>query len=70
MADVPGEPPAHVPVGPAHTEIRSRAEARPGAEAPYLRSERQGLLRLPESRAVVFTIHTYMVRRAGPGTQL
>ncbi|NDV99447.1 DUF3445 domain-containing protein [Salipiger sp. PrR002] len=35
--------------------------------APYLRSERQCLLRLPETRAVVFSIHTYVVRR-GPET--
>ncbi len=32
--------------------------------APYLRSERQCLLRLPQSRAVVFSIHTYVVARA------
>jgi len=31
--------------------------------APYLRSERQCLVRLPESRAVVFSIHTYVVPR-------
>lgn len=29
---------------------------------PYIRSERQCLLRLPQSRAVVFSIHTYLVR--------
>lgn len=28
----------------------------------YLRSERQCLIRLPETRAVVFSIHTYVVR--------
>ncbi|MGB8815364.1 MAG: DUF3445 domain-containing protein [Paracoccaceae bacterium] len=28
----------------------------------YMRSERQCLLRLPQSRAVVFSIHTYLVR--------
>jgi dimethylamine monooxygenase subunit A len=28
----------------------------------YLRSERQCLLRLPQTRAVVFTIHTYVLR--------
>ena len=28
---------------------------------PYVRSERQCLIRLPVSRAVVFTIHTYLV---------
>lgn len=30
---------------------------------PYLRSERQCLIRLPESRAVVFAIHTFLVRK-------
>jgi hypothetical protein len=30
----------------------------------YLRSERQALLRLPETRAVVFSIHTYVVALA------
>lgn len=34
---------------------------KPSGPAPYLRSERQCILRLPESRAVVFSIHTYMV---------
>lgn len=33
------------------------------AEYPLIRSERQGLIRLPDSRAVVFSIHTYLVRR-------
>ena len=31
------------------------------ADAPYLRSERQTLMRLPKSGAVVFGIHTWMV---------
>lgn len=31
-------------------------------ERRYLRSERQVLARLPQSRAVVFSIHTYLVR--------
>jgi dimethylamine monooxygenase subunit A len=31
-------------------------------EMPLIRSERQCLIRLPESRAVVFSIHTYLVR--------
>ncbi len=35
--------------------------------APYLRSERQCLLRMPETQAVVFSIHTYVVAR-GPDT--
>lgn len=34
-----------------------------GADAPYMRSEQQVILRLPKSRAVVFSIHTYMVHR-------
>lgn len=34
---------------------------KPPGRAPYLRAERQCLLRLPETRAVVFSIHTYMV---------
>lgn len=43
---------------------RTEASGRkPEGELPYLRSERQCLLRLPESRAVVFSIHTYLVRR-------
>ena len=32
--------------------------------APYFRTERQCLLRLPETRAVVFSIHTYVMDRA------
>ncbi|WP_299206692.1 DUF3445 domain-containing protein [uncultured Tateyamaria sp.] len=32
-------------------------------EGPYYRSERQTLLRLPQSRAVVFAIHTYVLAR-------
>ncbi|MFP7672805.1 heme-dependent oxidative N-demethylase family protein [Marivita sp. S0852] len=32
--------------------------------APYLRSERQVIWRLPESGAVLFTIHTFVVPRA------
>lgn len=35
-----------------------------GADAPYMRSERQCLVRLPQSRAVVFSIHTYVLARA------
>lgn len=36
---------------------------RAGMGAPYLRSEKQCLLRLPKTDAVVFSIHTYMIRR-------
>ena len=40
-------------------------------EMPFVRSERQCLLRLPKSQAVVFSIHTYLVRRIDltPGQQ-
>lgn len=31
-------------------------------EMPFIRSERQCLIRLPQSRAVLFSIHTYLVR--------
>jgi hypothetical protein len=34
---------------------------KPSGPAPYLRCERQCLLRLPETRAVVFSIHTYVL---------
>ncbi len=44
----------------AREEFDRHAPA-PGA-ARYLRVERQVLLRLPVTRAVVFSIHTYMVR--------
>ncbi len=33
------------------------------AEAPFLRSERQCILRLPQTGAVVFSIHTFVVAR-------
>lgn len=35
-----------------------------GREPGYLRSERQVILRLPQSRAVVFAIHTFVIARA------
>ena len=41
----------------------AQPHAAPSPDARYLRSERQSLVRLPKSRAVVFSIHTYMVRR-------
>ncbi|TCP42355.1 heme-dependent oxidative N-demethylase family protein [Rhodovulum marinum] len=48
--------------------FQPRPEAAPRAKvkgpAPYLRSERQVLLRLPETGATVFSIHTYVVARA------
>ena len=47
---------------PALFQPRREGEMRPKpASRPYLRSERQALLRLPKSRAVVFSIHTTVV---------
>lgn len=48
--------------------FRPRREADPprrdrGPDMPYIRSERQTLVRLPQTRAVVFGIHTYVVRQ-------
>lgn len=43
----------------SETETRPRGEGRRG----YIRSERQCLIRLPRTRAVVFSIHTYIARR-------
>jgi hypothetical protein len=45
-----------------HTEEDPRPVGTP--TAPYLRSERQCLIRLPQSGAVVFSIHTYVVKAA------
>ena len=50
---------------PALFQPRPEGARRPPPVARlYLRSERQCLLRLPVSRAVVFSIHTYLVRLA------
>ncbi len=44
----------------AETEPRNMTEA---GKTPYLRTERQVLWRLPDSDAVLFTIHTFMLAR-------
>jgi len=51
---------------PALYQPRREGEARVAGEGPkgFIRSERQCLLRLPQTRAVVFSIHTYLVTRA------
>lgn len=50
---------------PALFQPRSEGARRPAdGPRPFIRSERQCLLRLPRSGAVVFTIHTYVVLRA------
>ncbi|MGC9369869.1 MAG: heme-dependent oxidative N-demethylase family protein [Paracoccaceae bacterium] len=57
---------AHFYEDPALHQPRPEAAPRRQAEAPtpYMRSERQCLLRLPRTRAVVFSIHTYVVHVA------
>ncbi|TNF58871.1 MAG: DUF3445 domain-containing protein [Rhodobacteraceae bacterium] len=54
------DPELHAPRS-VHAPRRQGAGA---SDGPYLRSEKQSILRLPESGAVVFTIHTFMVARA------
>lgn len=50
---------------PSLFQPRQEGEARPRpVDLTYIRCERQCLLRLPVSRAVVFSIHTYVVRVA------
>ncbi|RYH09275.1 DUF3445 domain-containing protein [Tropicimonas sp. IMCC6043] len=52
---------------PALFQPRPEDDPRPagGPDARFFRSERQCLLRLPESGAVVFSIHTVLLDRAG-----
>ncbi|MEP2530977.1 DUF3445 domain-containing protein [Shimia sp.] len=52
---------------PALFQPRSQSESRQpvgSGDAPYLRSERQSILRLPQTDAVVFSIHTFVLARA------
>jgi len=52
---------------------RREAEQRPHrreAAEKYLRSERQSVLRLPKTRAVVFSIHTFVLAQADAPTGL
>ncbi|MFW2545027.1 heme-dependent oxidative N-demethylase family protein [Primorskyibacter sp. 2E107] len=52
---------------PALFQPRREDDPRHGktsAAPPFLRSERQGLYRLPQSGAVVFSIHTFVLPRA------
>lgn len=52
--------PALFQASKAFKELHKEREA----EAPFMRSERQCLLRLPKTRAVVFSIHIYVLARA------
>lgn len=49
-----------------HPMREGEVRAETDGQAPYLRSERQCLLRLPQTGAVVFSIHTMLLRRALP----
>ena len=50
---------------PALYQPRQSGEERHNsmAQSPYIRSERQTILRLPETGALIFSIHTYVIRR-------
>jgi heme-dependent oxidative N-demethylase alpha subunit-like protein len=58
---------------PTLHQLRSETDRRDFPEAGrgrYLRSERQAIFRLPETRAVVFSIHTFMLaKRDAPAMQ-
>ncbi|QFT59471.1 hypothetical protein FIU94_11610 [Sulfitobacter sp. THAF37] len=49
----------------ADSDLHHPTRADPTAPCRYLRAERQCVVRMPRSRAVAFTIHTHVVRRAG-----
>ncbi|WP_370223009.1 heme-dependent oxidative N-demethylase family protein [Pararhodobacter marinus] len=57
-------------IDPTLHQPRLESETRPHRDGPeqaggdYIRCERQCLVRLPRTRAVVFSIHTYVVPRA------
>lgn len=53
---------AHWSGAPLHHPLREAAKARPPGPAPHIRVERQCLFRLPLSGAVVFSIHTTVIR--------
>lgn len=50
-------------VDPVLHQPHSRVQPSETADLPYLRSERQCVLRLPRTRACVFSIHTYVLAR-------
>lgn len=52
-------------VDPSLYQPRSEANRRekPQGRRGFIRSERQGLMRLPRTQAVIFSIHTYVVAR-------
>lgn len=45
-----------------HPRREASPREKPRGRAPFVRSERQCLMRLPETGAVIFSIHTYLIR--------
>ncbi|WBL31861.1 DUF3445 domain-containing protein [Sinirhodobacter sp. HNIBRBA609] len=52
---------AHHSNAPLFNPRREEQGRAPEGELPFIRVERQGLVRLPQTRAVAFSIHTYVV---------
>ena len=52
-----------------HHPRRGSDTLRDAGQAGYIRSERQCMVRLPQTQAVVFSIHTYLVRQADLTTE-
>lgn len=46
-----------------HPRVEAAPRVKVPGPAPFVRSERQSIVRLPQSGAVVFGIHTYVLRR-------
>ncbi len=55
---------AHHSNAALHNPRREAQGRAPEGELPFIRVERQGLVRLPETRYVAFSIHTYVVEPA------
>ncbi|MGD9918908.1 MAG: DUF3445 domain-containing protein [Paenirhodobacter sp.] len=53
---------AHHFGGPLHNPRTESAGRAPETDLPFIRVERQGLMRLPRTGLVTFSIHTYIVR--------
>jgi dimethylamine monooxygenase subunit A len=56
--------PLHNPLSEVASHQGYQAVPVRSTDKPFIRSERQALIRLPVSGAVLFSIHTYIIRRA------
>lgn len=54
--------PLHNPLSEVASHLNYKAEPVTATDKPFIRSERQALIRLPVTGAVLFSIHTYIVR--------